>query len=303
MKSISQLAATLIFVGFGLSAAALPPQPIDPAHPGSNHYEYTVKKEVFQFNGRTVDVFLPAEAANKAEKVPVVVFGHGQGINVQGYELTFVHLAKKGIAVVHPMYDKGFMDQDWRRMADDFNLLANEAITKYSSFVDATKIIYAGHSKGAYIALMAAGAPSIGKYNLSLRSIFLLAPAGYDNEYLQKIKADIPITLVWSDQDTIIKQSLITEIFQKLPLKFKQWILVKSYDELKADHFFPLSKSYFFGGRDGLSAYHYYASWKWLAAAAFDVAGQNNKSHVYLYGSEAAKTGVDQLTHVITKNW
>ena len=118
------------------------------------------------------------------------------------------------------------------------------------------------------------------------------------------MNADIPVTLVWGDEDSVIKESLITDIYDKLPSKHKQWIKVKSYDSLKADHFFTLSQSYFFGGHDGISALHYYASWKWLVAAVWDVQKENgDMKNPYLYGDEAASTGDANLKHTITRNF
>lgn len=282
------------------SYAQVPAQPNDPHHPGSAAYSYTIKQENIQIARRRVDVFLPAEAKNQSRKAPVIIFGHGQAIDVAGYELTFKHLAQKGIAVIHPTYDTGFFDQDWRRMADDFNNLTEQAIQKYSDYIDDQKIIYSGHSKGAYISLMAAGAPSL---KLKVSSIILFAPAGFDTDYLKSINVNIPITIAWSDADTVIKQSLITDIYTRLPSKFKQWILVKSYSALKADHFFPLSKSYFFGGQNGTTALHYFASWKWLIGAAWDLSDRADLSNPYLYGDQAALTGVNGLEHIFTRSW
>ncbi len=279
---------------------ALPDRPSDPQHPGSSTYSHTLQRETVKLNGRQVDVFLPVNSANPTAKAPVIIFGHGQAIGVEGYETTFKHFAQKGIAVIHPTFDTGFFDQDWRRMAKDFNDLAQAALEKYSSQIDSEQVVYAGHSKGGYIALMAAGAPN---NRVHVRSLVLFAPAGYDADYLKALNPDIPVTLAWPDGDTVIKQSLITEIYGKLPVRNKQWILVKSYDSLKADHFFPLNKSYFFGGRDGESPLHYYASWKWLVSAAMDIQQNTNLTNPYIYGDQTASTGVDSLKHAVTKNW
>ena len=209
-------------------------------------------------------------------------------------------MAQKGIAVIHPAFDSGFFDQDWRRMAKDFNDLTTATLEKSSARLHARQLLYAGHSKGGYIALMAAGAP--GSKN-SVKALVLFAPAGYDAEYLKSLSPDIPVTLAWSDGDTVIKQSLITEIYSKLPSRNKQWILVKSYPSQKADHFFPLSKSYFFGGQNGESAFHYFVTWKWMIGAVLDVANETSVTNTFVYGAETGSTGVDGLSHNITRNW
>lgn len=303
MKKLFMASVTCFVFMFAvaeISMAEVPSQPTDILHPGSANYEFTFKKENFKTNGRQVNVFLPAESISRNKKAPVVVFGHGQAIDLAGYELTFEHLAKKGVAVIFPMYDKSFLDQDWRRMASDFNQLTAEALNKYSDYIDVDKVIYSGHSKGAYVALIAAGEPGL---KINVGSAVLFAPAGFDNEYLKTINPNMPVTLIWSDADTVIKQNLITEIYSKLNVRFKQWILVKSYSSLKADHFFPLSKSYFFGGRNGASAFHFHAVWKWLIGAAWDLDSTKDLSNPYIYGEEAIKTGIDGLNHSITKNW
>lgn len=294
----------LIFTSFLMLStqvsAQVPSQPTASEHPGSAVYKFTLKQEKIQLDGRRIDVFLPAEIKDSAAKAPVIVFGHGQAIDVAGYELTFQHLAKKGIVVIHPTYDSGFFDQDWRRMASDFNSQAKKTIEKYSEYIDVKKVIFAGHSKGAYVALMAAGAPD---RLPELGSVVLFAPAGYDAEYLKSIDSKVPVTLTWSDADTTIKQNLVKEIYGKLQTQHKQFILVKSYSSLSADHFYPLSKSYFFGGQNGTSAFHYYAVWKWLVGAALDLQDRADLTNTYLYGAEAPSTGQSGLQHSVTRNW
>ncbi len=275
--------------------AQVPIQPQNPDHPSSAFYTYSVSKESLQIGDRKVDVFLPLEARQRGEKVPVVVFGHGQAIDVKGYELSFEHLAKKGVAVIHPMYETGFFDQNWRRMASDFIALADTVIQQKSDVLDSKQVVFSGHSKGAYVALVASGHPRLDTARFGLKSVVLFAPAGYDADYLAKIRSDVPVTLTWSDKDTVIKKQLIIDIYEKLQVTNKQWIEVKSYSTLEADHFYPLSKSFVFGGKNGVSAFHYYAVWKWLMGASFE--------NEYLYGSETATTGVEGLFHAITKNY
>ena len=281
----------------------LPRQPEQAGHPSSSVYEYKLKIESYPQDGRKVDVYLPLSNTREIGSFPVVVFGHGQATDVSGYDLTFQHLAKKGIAVVHPMYDSGFFDQKWRRMADDFNSLTAGALKKYPQ-LNPKQLIYAGHSKGGYVALMAAGAPNHLKLDFIAQSLVLFAPAGFDAEYLKNINPQVPVTLVYSDRDKIIKRNILNEIEMGLSTKFKQFIEVTSYAGLKADHFHPLSKSFFFGGDDGVSPFHYYATWKFLVAASLDVQSSSQLNNPYIYGSETLSTGVDGLQHkLIKKSW
>lgn len=300
MKLISVLGLILPICVYSQS---LPRQPQEVDHPSSATYDFQLKKESYEQEGRKVDVYLPVSKTREIGSYPVVVFGHGQAIDVSGYDLTFQHLAKKGIAVVHPMYDNGFFDQKWRRMADDFNSLTLGALKKYPQ-LNPKLLIYAGHSKGGYVALMAAGAPSHLKLDFIAQSLVLFAPAGYDAEYLKNINSQVPVTLVYSDNDKIIKRSILNEIESGLSTKYKQFIEVTSYPGLKADHFHPLSKSFLFGGSDGISSFHYYATWKFLVAASLDVQSSSPLRNPYIYGAEALTTGIEGLQHkLLRKSW
>ncbi len=278
-------------------AQNLPRQPELPQHPSSADYDYDLKKESWTENGRKMDLYLPVSKSGQKKLFPVVVFGHGQATDVTGYDLSFQHLAKKGIAVLHPMYDSGFFDQKWRRMADDFNQLTLAALKKFPDQLNPRELIFSGHSKGGYIALMAAGAPSHNTLEMRAQKVILFAPAGFDAEYLKNMDINTPVTLVYSDSDTIIKRPAMNDLYAKLNSRFKQFIEVVSYPELKADHFYPLSKSFFFGGTDGVSAHHFYASWKYLVSAGNEVKNGSPLKDPYLYGDQALDTGVSGLQH------
>ncbi|MCE3009849.1 MAG: hypothetical protein LW875_04475 [Proteobacteria bacterium] len=47
------------------------------------------------------------------------------------------------------------------------------------------------------------------------------------------------VTLVWPKADTVVKESLVNEIYSKLNVQEKQLITVTSDPKMKADHFFP----------------------------------------------------------------
>lgn len=286
-----------------VSFLQLPVRPTEPNHPGNSTYEYQVKKELIKINGQTTEVFLPLEIANQSKKAPLIVFGHGQAIGSDGYAMTFDHLVKKGYAVVHPGYDKGFFDQDWRRMASDYNQATMTAIQQFSNYIDSENIVYSGHSKGAYVALVAAGSPSLQQMKINLGSLVLFAPAGFDQEFLKNMNREIPLSLIWGDSDTIIKKDLMNTIYQNSPARQKQLITVVSYPTLKADHFFPLSKSTLVGGKNGISAFHFQGSWKWLIGAAQDLSSNTQGTNTYLYGSESLSTGVEGLNHTAIRSW
>lgn len=291
---------TLLLTSVTFAASKWPSAPTEVSHPGSQQYPYSLLKEKKSVAGREVVYYGPAEAKNQSKKIPMVVFGHGQAIGPEGYEATFVHLARKGVAACYVQYDTGFFDQNWHRMADDFNRLAQDCATRHQEVVDPRWVVYAGHSKGAYVALMALGTTQLA------RSAVFFSPAGIDEELLQKINPTIPVTLIWGEADTVIKKDLISEIFQKLPVQKKQFLLVKNYPadlDLTAEHFFTLNKKYFFGGRDGLTPYHYHGSWKWLMGAALDLQDGDRLTNSYLYGDEALTSGASGTQHSVSRSW
>jgi dienelactone hydrolase len=291
----------------GLSAEMLNVEkPTDPNHPGSEIYAYDVKEIKTNLLGRSVEVYLPvAKDATPSKRFPVIVFGHGQAITSSGYNLTFRHLARRGVAVVFPMYDKGFFDQEWRRMAQDFNLLTQETLKVYGDQLDNSQVIYSGHSKGAYVALMAAGAPSLKTSSFALNSVVLFAPAGFESEYLKNMDPNLPLSIIWGENDSVIKFSLQKDIFDKSQAKYKQLIKVKSYTQpaLSADHFFILNEPTFLGGRQGLSSFHYHGVWKWLLGAVWDVEKGESAKNEFLYGEESLKSGQSGVVHDVERSW
>jgi dienelactone hydrolase len=308
MKTISVSVGMLLFLSiiFGDALAnTTPTQPVEPLHPGSAAYEFTSEKNSFQISQRTVDVFVPKEIRDSGRKAPVIVFGHGQALGLDVYETTFQHLARKGVVVVFPQFDTGFFDRDWRRMANDFNKLTAEALKKLAPWTDGSQILYAGHSKGAYVALMAAGAPTASM--VKPQSLLLFAPAGYDSDYLARMDSRLPLTVVWGEKDTIISRASVREIFDRSPSSRKQFIEVKSYAEtqpnLAADHMFVLTKSTFFGGPNGPTALHYFGSWKWILGAVWDLQSGAKAQNPYLYGDQADSTGLPEFKHSVNRNW
>lgn len=287
---------------FGLNGHSAPARPTEAAHPGSDVYEFTVKHDSLRLLGRAVDVYLPVNAAGDTPNVPVVVYGHGQAIGLDGYEATFTHLARKGVAVIYPTYDKGFFDQEWRRMAKDYNDLTAEALRAYAGKINPAQIVYSGHSKGAYIALMAAGAPDLNA-TFAPGAVVVFAPAGYDAEYLSRLPVSTPLHIIWGERDGVIGRPALNEIYNRAPSQHKQFIEVKSYPDLAADHFFMLNKSYFFGGEDGVSALHFYAAWKWILGAAWDVQAGGLKNNSYIYGDQTDSSGDPAIKHILTRSW
>lgn len=284
---------SLLFV-FNLNAQELPRAPLNVEHPGSKIYSFAVQENKVKCSGRDVVVFAPTAA--KFSTFPLVIYGHGQALDVEHYEGTLRHLAGKGVIAVHPQYDSGFFDRNWTRMARDFVTLTQCALEQLKLNADPTAVVFTGHSKGAYVAGVAAGLAE--KENLVLKAgaVLLFQPAGLDVILWRELNPHTRVTVVHSDQDTVVKAEIAEQLYREASVDFKQYILLQSYKsntgavQLEAKHFWPLTKKSTFGGGDE-SAFHYYGSWKWLTAAALDLRDQNRAENVYLYGAMATDKG------------
>jgi pimeloyl-ACP methyl ester carboxylesterase len=285
---------------FALSAVAGPPPmvPSDPLHPGSKHYSYRAELRVQQCLGRTTNVLLPEGDG----PFPVVFYGHGQALGFDSYRGTLEHLARKGIAAVFPPYDTGFFDRDWQRMGRDFVAISSCVLANFSQ-LDSGRVVYAGHSKGAYVAAIAAGlAPGL---RASVPgAVLLFAVAGADVSSLRTIHPDSSLTVIFSDKDTVVSRSLSETSFKEAGARLRQFIFVKSYETeppVNADHMWPLTKGGFVGGGPE-SALHYYGAWKWLVAAARDLGNSSRYTDSYLYGEFAADKGLG-LQDEVRRSW
>ena len=274
------------------------PKPQDDDHPGSETTLLDFERVEERFLGRTSVIYLPKRT--DGQKAPLLVLGHGQALGEDAYDATLKHLAQKGVAALFVKYDTGFFDQNWRRMASDFNQITLDSLNKYQERLDQDKIIYSGHSKGGYVGLMAAGAPN----NPGVRKTIVFAPAGFDREYIQALDRSMVVTLVWGVEDTIIKKADQDQIYSLLPVEKKQFITVQSYPDRAADHYFIQNKrAVFGGGQDGVSPFHYHGVWKWLVGAAWDLEDGGQATSEYVYGEKAIETGSPSFVHQVQRSW
>jgi acetyl esterase/lipase len=298
--------AALILVAPLKAAAQLAPPapPADVHNPGSQFYDHKFNLVNLECSGREVDVYLPVKN-QPTETFAAVVYGHGQALGIGSYEETFKHLAGKGIAVIFPAYDTGFFDQNWARMGDDYVRLADCALAQEPD-INRTEVIYSGHSKGAYVASIAAGSAVRLKSIGEPRAALLFETAGADEPSLAKMSPALLLTVIFSDRDTTVAKELSDTVFAKSSSLRKQFITVKSYDQtspqLAADHFWPLTSSTFFGGTSPC-ALHYFGSWKWLTAAAFDVMTGGKGTNPYLYGNLTGDKGLPGLQDDVRRNF
>jgi apolipoprotein D and lipocalin family protein len=285
---------------FELLNVVLPPT--DPAHPGSPVYEAAsgVSQKDLKCGDREVSVFLPTKASKPTGTLPAVVFGHGQALGLEHYQATFEHLAKKGVAVIYPTYDTGFFDQDWQRMGRDYLSLTDCAIKATNNVIAPNQLVFSGHSKGAYIASIAAGLAPGANAALTPKSLVIFETAGFDASTAKSVASSTDVTLVFSDRDTVVKKSLTDSFYAAAKSQRKQIISLKSYPQgaakagITADHFWPMTKSSFAGGGP-VGPLHYYGSWKWLTAAALDL-------EPYVFGNQSTDKGLPGLTDDVKRN-
>lgn len=274
------------------------------SHPGSDNYKFKeVEKKILSLDGRRIEVYYPK--TNSHYKAPCFVYGHGYLASSYMYADTFIHLAKKGIAVVYPQYEEDALDSYFRRMADDFNRLAAAGINFLGDRIDRDNIHYAGHSLGGQIALTAAGAPNLRREYQPI-SILLFAPAGFDYGYIRNIDTNLPVSIFWGEKDKIIDLDTSRSIYELLPSEHKQLIEVRSYDSgtyLEADHLFMLTNVGMLGGQFSPTPFHYHGVWKWMIGAVNDGLNGNQKKEKYLYGKEAITTGIPGFYHKAMRSW
>ncbi len=286
----------LIFI-FPITAFSQVWLPVENDHPGNTELVVNYERIIVKALNRQSFLYLPQRTDNI--KVPMVVFGHGQALDESAYNKTLEHIASKGSAALFVQFDSGFFDQNWTRMASDFNEITSQVLKSYPDQIDSDKIVYSGHSKGGYVALMAAGAPN----KIKLSSLVIIAPADYNKDYLQKIDPKTAVTVIIGEGDQVINVSSNKEIYDKLNVNTKQFITVRSYTDYKADHYIPLNKRFIFGGQDGLTPFHHHGVWKWLVAAAWDAEDGNPLTQPYLYGESAGSSGDPKVIHDVVRNF
>ena len=306
MSSVVRLGFLILLLSFfrGASASSaepLPGPPLAPADPGSKSYPYDYSEIDLDCDGRDVTVFQPVTYDGSVKKFPVIVFAHGQALGLGNYEANFVHFARKGVAVIFPMYDKNFFDQDWKRMGQDYEDLTRCALEKFPETLDRSEVIYSGHSKGGYIALAAAGNPHP---LVKPKALIVFEPAGYVTDEIKNFDPNLAVTLVWSQSDHIISQASVQQIYDKLHVTNKQLITLKDYSTteptLGADHFYPLTRGFL--GQNQENPFQYYAVWKLLVGEAQDLQSGNRHTNAYVYGARAADMGVPDLKDAVERS-
>ena len=113
----------------------------------------------------------------------------------------------------------------------------------------------------------------------------------------------MPLSIIWGETDNITKRSLMMDIYNNANQTYQQFIELSSYPDQKADHMFPSHKKSFLGGIDGVSAFHYHGTWKWLLGAAADIANGSRVTNSYIYGDRALTSGDESVLHKAQRSW
>lgn len=298
--------ALLCFFLSGGLANASPSAPSDPIHPGSKIYNFNFSKEEIRCSGRKVEIYLPTPRPSTA--TTMIVFGHGQALNSSHYEESLEHVARKGFIAIHPQYDNGFFDQNWNRMASDYLNQTRCAVDHLGTLAASQKVIFSGHSKGAYVASIAAGLASQHASRIVPAAVLLFGLAGFDASSATRIATETELTVVFGEEDSIVSEDFSRQLYNQASATRRQFIKVKSYPAengqraVSANHMFPLTKASTFGGGEE-GPLHYYGVWKWLVAAANDVEEGARGTQEYLYGSKADDKGVEKLKDTVQRNF
>jgi hypothetical protein len=306
------LSSLTLFAAPAAFAEAVPEAPFALEHPGSLVYPNRgFTEERVPFNGRSGTLYLPTadKAADKAadrkaaeQKWPLLAFGHGYNSAEFTYRETFVHLARKGVAVAFVPYESEG-PRDFNKMARDYNRFVSVVLKKYPKLFDPAHVAFSGHSDGASVAFLASAAPQqadanwVTPANIIAFAISKNIPAAY-----KSIPAHVPCTLVVGEDDTEDPASFSKSVYQTLECR-KQTIVLRSYkdgfsEEVIADHG-SIRNIGWWGSQT--SALHYYGYWKFMFGAALDAADGGTGLNKWLFGPEAAETGSKRLQHIIIK--
>lgn len=305
MSSKSQ--AQILFVMAGLSfcvgaahARPLPARPTQAQHPGSNNYPYAQVTEIQEtVDGRTGVLFLPRSGPALNRPFPTLAWGHGFMALKLFYRESFLHLARKGVAVLDVPYDTGAGDRDFDRMARDYNHFVAAVVARHPGVLDPHSVVFSGHSNGATVASMAAGLPVLER-KIEAANLIAFEIAGKHVAYLHALNPHLPCTLVVGEDDHDDPVDFSKKVFSEMACK-KQLIIMKTYGD-EFDHKVTtnhVAVQTFTWLGPNTSVLHYYGFWKFMIGAAFDASAGGHATNPWLYGPEASSTGDDELKNTI----
>lgn len=224
------------------------------------------------------ELFYPA---NNTTPTPTIFFGHGYGGNRSSfYQGVMNFIAKKGYAVVFVPYPtRG------GTVEDRYDILwtgYKEAVRKFPTIIDTTRVGFIGHSfgGGAIIGLAHRAFTETG-WGENGRFLFPLAPwysYQLSDAQLSSFPDNTRLLMQVYEDDQINDHRMAIDIFKRINISYseKDYVMISS-DELdgylyRADHSVPTT----FGQDDrSLDAYDYYGVYR-LLDALMDYTFKNN---------------------------
>lgn len=141
-------------------------QPPPAPHPGAKGPHALAPAETLDYGSGILDNYkkLLVVRPAKAGVYPTILFAHGKQLYEGGgfpaklahpYRAFMEQIASHGYVVALVRVEKGLLDADHLRMADDL-LAASQVLFDKITFAHPDKVAYVGHSMGAKVALLAA---------------------------------------------------------------------------------------------------------------------------------------------------
>lgn len=278
-----------------VSSAALsfdvPVAPAAADDPGSRVYATSRTDHDLQVDGVDIMVSLP----RGVKAAPVIALFKGQGAPRFNYQDAIDHFTGKGIAVIFVEYARHFFDSRYEEMALRAHRQIDAAFAAFPDQLDPRRVVFAGVSKGAQVALYAL---TVGKRQ-PLRTLLFEVPVDAPPDF-GAIPVDAPIYLFVGDRDIITPLSDSLRVFDSLRSTEKQLTVIRSYPtdpEQSANHWAFCTRN---GWKPHPVAMHYFAHWRFLTAAAWTTTPNSRWWSVFA-GSDAAETPISGLRNLIVR--
>lgn len=289
-----------------------PRRPHDPAHPGGDAYTYGFRRyQVAGAGGFGLVYYLPQpRTGSPAGRYPVLAFAHGKqlyggsllapGRPLDNFYAAFLeHLARKGYVAAFPQMEAGLLDGDRPAQAARF-LAALRWLGAHVPAADTRRLIFAGHSMGADVALLAAVLASRTRGHVVPRAVLAMAPVDEDvvHHSLVRLPRSISVTFVAGEQDTVAPPRGAVSLWSVLAGHRRQVIELTgdrgAHPPLLADHNLSTTNGTLpaaLGGVPRLDALDWYGTWK-LAVGLLDYTFQHGDAR-WIWGRARLDGGTD----------
>lgn len=313
------LRLTLCLWLLAVATPAAPLQSHDARNPGGDRYTYTaIRREVAGAGGFGLVYYLPQPTTSRALSAPYPVFLFGHGKQLYGgsllapfqpldlfYAAFLEHIARKGYIAAFPQMEAGLFDGDRRAQASRY-LSTLAWLLAHEPLADTRRVIFAGHSMGADVALLAAALAGRGILPDLAIPPAVLAIAPVDEAVVHAALPALPpgtsVTLVTGDADTIAPPSGVLALGTAIPGPHRQVIELTSDHQvappLSADHNLSLTGGMLpalLGGEPRLDALDWYGTWK-LAVGLLDATFRRG-DRSWIWGARRLDGGTDGRGH------